>query len=53
MKEQIHKDQEIFLHLQKPLNSIPRHSSWEWNKSKILHVLTYWSNHPEGRQTNA
>lgn len=38
MKEQIHKGQEIFLHLQQPLNSISRHSSWE---SKILKLYMF------------
>lgn len=52
MKEQTHKGQEIFLHLQQPLNSISRHSSWEWKILKLYRFsLTQVITLKEGKLT--
>lgn len=52
MKEQTHKGQEIFLHLQQPLNSISRHSSWEWEILKLyMFSLTQVITLKEGKLT--
>lgn len=52
MKEQTHKGQEIFLHLQQPLNSISRHSSWEWKILKFyMFSLTQVMTLKEGKLT--
>lgn len=52
MKEQTHKGQEIFLHLQQPLNSISRHSPWEWKILKFyMFSLTQVITLKEGKLT--